>query len=573
LDVLETRVEQVDSVNIELTVTIDAAEVDKQVAAAYKKAAQARIPGFRPGKAPRKVLENYYGGKDYFLITATEELVKDKTPVALDSEGFVVLDSPDYNDFDPVEEGKPFVYVVKAKIPPRFSLSSYDPVKIELPSAEPTEEEIQQRIDTLRGYYVEYDEVTDRAAMDGDEVDIIMGGSGKDASKDADADTDDESDADTDEDSDDELDEDSDDELDEDSDDESGKDAAMPYTIGSKEMPESFDKGLIGMAIGETKTIEITFDPIPGFADMLKEKDSDKDDTDASDEAAEEKADDSDGADGAEDSDSADNADAKIAAAASKPIEVTVTVKSIRSKRLPELTDAWVKDIIEYESVDELRSRIAETIFTGKEKEIASYREALISQQLAKRLEGEPPAEMVKQTEQSNFQDFFKMLQDNKITFDQYLESRQISADVFRSQMHEQAIHHATVALALDSLARHFGITVSDEELYDEFLNSGVSDPDGLYKEWQQKGRLSEIREDLTRIKAAAHLRDTAEVFKPGTLVEEELPLEKAAKKPAAKKSTAKKKAAKTVSDEAPEKDSDEAPEKDLDKAPEKDSE
>jgi trigger factor len=467
---LETQVKQLDEAQVELTVTADATEVDKQVAKAYRDAGKARIPGFRPGKAPRRVLDNFYGGKEYFLATATEDLVRATAPAAIDNEGFVTLENPSFNEFDIVEEGKPFTYIITLKIPPRFELSSYEPVKIELPSSEPTDDEITQRIDSLREYYVEYEEVAGRPVEMGDSLVLTVinentdAGAGDEAAAgagDAAADA--------------------------------AADREMPYDLGSGAMPPSFEAGLVGMKVGETKAIEVD------FGDVLSAVSS------------EDKA----------------EGDANTV----PPITVTVVVKSIRSKQLPELTDAWVKDTIEYEDVAELKNRVADSIKDAKEADLESLRDLFASQKLAARLEGEPPEELIKQTEQNNYQDFFKSLQDNHATFDQYLEANKLTSEEFREQMHEQAAQNAASALALDSLARHLEMTVSDEEIYDEFVKSGTEKPEELFKEWQNQGRLSEVREGLLRMKAARHLCETAEIFEPGTLKEEAPAKKKAAKK------------------------------------------
>ncbi|MDR1082759.1 MAG: trigger factor family protein, partial [Coriobacteriales bacterium] len=92
MTILETTSKRNDENTIELTVTIFADEVQRRIDAAYKKASKVRIPGFRPGKAPRRVLENHYGGHEYFQAQATDELVKETFPLAIDAEGHVPLD-------------------------------------------------------------------------------------------------------------------------------------------------------------------------------------------------------------------------------------------------------------------------------------------------------------------------------------------------------------------------------------------------------------------------------------------------------------------------------------------------
>lgn len=156
--ILETKTKKLDDNKIEITVTLDSAEVQTEIDAAYKQAGKNRIPGFRPGKAPRKILENYFGGKEYFQAQATEELVQTYSPLATDEADIVPLGNADYADFDLAVEGEPFSFSYTVEVTPELELSSYDAVKIELPSAEPTDEEIQAQLDALLSYSVSTDE-------------------------------------------------------------------------------------------------------------------------------------------------------------------------------------------------------------------------------------------------------------------------------------------------------------------------------------------------------------------------------------------------------------------------------
>lgn len=367
---METTNRKLEDNKVEITVTLAVEEVQKEIDAAYKEAGKNRIPGFRPGKAPRKILENHFGGKEYFQATATDELVRSFAPLAPDELNLIPLNSPDFSEFDLAEEGKPFSFTLTIEVTPELKLSSYDPVQIELPSAEPTEEEIQTQIDALLAYYVTTDE-------EGNE-------------------------------------------------------------------------------------------------------------------------------------------------------------------QKPELTDVWVKETLEFEGVDELKERVAESLREQKGQDIPMLREILSSQELAGRLVGEVPDVIVRQTEQDNYKDLFQSLQQQRLTLDAYMESRGYTAETFRESMRQQAEASAAISLALDALAREIGLTATDDEIMEEFEKSGAKEPEKLFEDWRRNGRLSEIRRGILRMKASRHIYDTAEIFEPGTLhpVEEEEE-ESAKAKPAEEKEQA----------------------------------
>ncbi|MDR3036972.1 MAG: hypothetical protein LBU31_00970, partial [Coriobacteriales bacterium] len=158
----------------------------------------------------------------------------------------------------------------------------------------------------------------------------------------------------------------------------------------------------------------------------------------------------------------------------------------------------------------------------------------LVSEELAARLLGEPTDVLVTQTEQGIYRDFFTSLQRSNQSFDAFLASKNTTPEAFREDVKRQAAQVTAQALALDALALHLALEITDEEIRAEFEASGAEDPDALFLQWKGNGRLSEVREGLLRMKAARHLNETAEVFEPGKKPVN--PLAAAAdKKPAAK--------------------------------------
>jgi trigger factor len=235
-------------------------------------------------------------------------------------------------------------------------------------------------------------------------------------------------------------------------------------------MPEAFDKNIKGMKIGDEKEFDFSFenDPLEALEGL-------------------------------------------------KEMHVKAKLKNIRLKKLPELTDIWVKETIAFEGVDELKQRITDSIKDQKGRELPALKERLVANEIEARLEGEPTDLVVRQTEQMLYRDFFENIQRLQTTFDQYLANNGITAEVFQESIHQQAISNAKMSLGLDAAARHFGYEVSEEEVIEEFKMAGAPDHVALYEEWKAEGRLSEIRIGLLRMRAAKQLADTAEVFAIGT--------------------------------------------------------
>ena len=146
-------------------------EVKKHIDSFFKDLAKNRIPGFRPGKAPRKVLERNFGGHEAIYAEITSDMVNEVLPLALDSKDVIFIDDPKLVDekIESVEDGKPYTFEVYGEVAPKLTLTSVEPVEIEMPPATATDEEVEAQLQSLRDYYYEFEEV-DRAAEEGDYV-------------------------------------------------------------------------------------------------------------------------------------------------------------------------------------------------------------------------------------------------------------------------------------------------------------------------------------------------------------------------------------------------------------------
>ena len=148
---MNTKVEALKDNQVKISFEIDAKDVDARINRTYKEFAKKyKFPGFRPGKAPRPIIDNMMGA-DAVRATVTDDLVNEVYPKALDENNLVPLFKAE-NDFetDMVEEGKPFKFTATIQVKPQYELTSYDAVEVEIPSVEATEEEIDQQVEELR---------------------------------------------------------------------------------------------------------------------------------------------------------------------------------------------------------------------------------------------------------------------------------------------------------------------------------------------------------------------------------------------------------------------------------------
>lgn len=157
---METKVEALEDNKAQLTVTVPAADVDALVKKTYKDFAHKyNFPGFRKGKAPRKVVDNLLGA-EFVLATVTEEIVNEYYVKAVDAEQLSVVGSPDFAEPGMVEGGKDFTFSVTVTLKPQVELTSYEPVAIELPFESATEADIEAQLKSMREYYKTFEDAS-----------------------------------------------------------------------------------------------------------------------------------------------------------------------------------------------------------------------------------------------------------------------------------------------------------------------------------------------------------------------------------------------------------------------------
>lgn len=159
---------------VKLSVTIDKAEFEPMLADAYKAIAkEVRVPGFRPGKVPRQLIEKQYGPE-----LAREEAMRKALPEFYSQAVFEndvdVIASPEIDIVSGQAEGDiSFDAVVEVR--PTATVSGHGSLRVEIPSPHATDADLEDRIDSLRRQHADL-EVVDRAAADEDHVTIDIEG-------------------------------------------------------------------------------------------------------------------------------------------------------------------------------------------------------------------------------------------------------------------------------------------------------------------------------------------------------------------------------------------------------------
>ena len=175
---MKSTVEALEGNKVKLSVEVDEQEFESAVDAAFKKIArEVRVPGFRPGKAPRRVLESHIGA-GAGRAQALNDALPDYYSEAVMANEVDVIAPPDIEITDGADGGTvKFDAIVEVR--PVITVTGYDQLKVEIPAPTPSPEEIESQLERFRNQYGEL-EVVDRAAGSGDYVTIDIEGSQND---------------------------------------------------------------------------------------------------------------------------------------------------------------------------------------------------------------------------------------------------------------------------------------------------------------------------------------------------------------------------------------------------------
>jgi trigger factor len=162
---------------VRLEIEVPADEVDRHFATAYRHLAdRTRVPGFRPGKAPRAVIDRYVG-REAVLAEAVEHLVDAGYGAALDQADLIPIDQPEV-EIDPatVREGDAARFVAVVAVRPTVSLGAYTDYPFGLEVPEVTDADVEQVVTELRDQQATLRPVDDRPAEKGDLVAVSFRG-------------------------------------------------------------------------------------------------------------------------------------------------------------------------------------------------------------------------------------------------------------------------------------------------------------------------------------------------------------------------------------------------------------
>jgi trigger factor len=207
-----------------LEIEVPSDEVDRHFATAYRHVAErTRVPGFRPGKAPRNVIDRFVG-RGSVLAEAIDHLVSEAYDKALGQTDVTPIDQPEV-DIDPASlaEGKPITFTATVPVRPEVELGAYTDYAFALEKPQVADEQVEQVIGEVREQQATLRPIDGRGAQDGDVASVKFTGTiGGEPF-------------------------------------EGGSADRLPLVIGENRMIPGWEEHLVGLEIGGTKSFDITF--------------------------------------------------------------------------------------------------------------------------------------------------------------------------------------------------------------------------------------------------------------------------------------------------------------------------
>ena len=371
----------------ELEIEIPAKDFEEALQKAYLRARKnISMPGFRKGKAPRKLIEKEYG-EEVFYEDAVNMLYAPVVNGAIDESGLDLVCQP---EIEVVAISKEDGVQLKAKCTtrPEVEVKDYKGIEVEKVVNDVTDEDVQKKLDELREKNVRIVTVDDRAAEKGDTVKIDFEGFKDDVAF------------------------------------EGGKAEDFDLELGSGQFIPGFEDQIVGHSVGESFDINVTFPEEYQVKDL-----------------------------------------------AGAPAVFKINLKSISKKELPELDDDMVKDSTDFDTVDEYKADVKAKLVEAAEKAADAKVEGDIFDKVIENMTAEIPEVMYDNRVNEMVAELEQRMAPQGISLDMYMQFTGQTIDTIKKGYAEQAEKQVKLRLALEKIAEIENVTVSDEELEEEFKN------------------------------------------------------------------------------------------------------
>ncbi len=419
---MQVKVENAGKNIVQLEIEVDAEKFEQGLQKSFaKNAKKFNIPGFRRGKAPRYMVEKFYGDQVLYE-DAINEVCPEAYDQAVEENDIHPVDRPEI-DIKQIGRGQTLIFTAKVTVRPEVELGEYKGVEVKKASAMVTEEDVEKEINNELEKNSRLITIEDRPAASGDTVTIDFEGFVDGVAF------------------------------------EGGKGADYDLVIGSGTFIPGFEEQLIDVSKGEEKDVNVTFPEEYNSKEL-----------------------------------------------AGKPALFKVTVKEIKMKELPKLDDEFVKDISEFDTIDEYKADIRKKLLDKAEHAAHHENEDNVVEKVVENANVEIPDVMIEKHIDNLVYDFGMRLRYQGLDLEKYLEIMGMDMNAFREQFKTRAQQEVKTQLVIDKISKTEAIVPSDEDTSDEIKKMAEN-----YKQSEEEFRKHLQPDDIEYIRSTLVARKTVD--------------------------------------------------------------
>ncbi len=359
----------------ELELEIPAEEISKASEKVAKEFAKmARVPGFRPGKAPISLIKRRFA--EDIKSEVLQNLVPETVEKAVAEQKLSPVSQPQVDKLE-FNEGQPVKFRASFDVLPEFTLANYKNLEIEMPEMNLTEEDVAKALAEMQQRAAAFTPVEGRAVQNDDFVQVKLHGTPEGGGEPLQAES-------------------------------------VLCHVGAEETMEPFNENLRGANVGDHKDFDVNYP--------------------------------------------ADYPDAKLAG---KLFHYSVDVLGIKTKKLPELNDEFAKDVSDATSLDELKTKIRESLEHERDHRHKDLQREKVIGELVKLHDFPVPETLVEHQMDVRLERVVRSLAQ------QGVDPRAVNVDwvSLRRRQEERAKDDVKAELVIDRIATEEKIEVTDEEL------------------------------------------------------------------------------------------------------------
>lgn len=432
---MKSTLEKVSSLQRRLNIQIPANSVNTVFDQMFKGVQkQATIKGFRQGKAPIATIKNVYG--DRIKQDVVQELIQKHYFQALQEHKLDPISYPEF-EFDQPSEGQEFSFSAHFEVKPEVNVTKFEGLEVEKEKFSVGEEQITQVLENIRAARAELvDVLEDRPAKLGDVAIVDFEGfvDGSPLPN--------------------------------------GAGTNHNLELGAHQFIEGFEEGIVGMKVGDTKTLNLKF-PNPYHSAELS----------------------------------------------GKPVDFKTTLKGLKYKKLPELTDDYVNQMMgksmggetETHTVESLKKTIKNDLEQSEKKRIEQDFKNRLLKKLVAANPVEVPPSMLKDQKQALVEDMKKRMSEQGMTEDEF----KTYAEKWDKDFESSAAEMIQSGFLIDALATKHDLKWNESELdakFEEYAKSTGIDKARIKEFYSRPEQLNRVTYAITEEKVINFLMTSAKV-------------------------------------------------------------